>query len=496
MEDVPADQPELLLHVVRPDHLVVDDRVVEVRRELVVEVEDPLRVRVQLVPVGLLHPIVGDPLREHREHVRPFGRELLVHRRRDRSVDERRHGRLPVHVRVLERLLRVVRGEAQLDRARVMVLELLAGLRLEVRQLADRDVDLDDAAPRLPALDVPHEIRRELVPVDQVEERDLRVDAADHDRGAELLTVVEDDADGASVADDDLLHAGPRADLAPERLGGRPDRAADAAHPALLEPPGAEVAVADVPDRVMEHHVGGARLVRTGPRPDHAVHREHALDGIGLEPVVEQIGDAHREQAGDVAHAPFAELAHLPRDLDRRQQIHRMHRADVRGDAQHQRAEHVGNALEPGLPLRHRVRVALRELGDRVVGPLRFVGVDGDRTSVGIRLEVRAEGCHVVAELLQPELADDRVGHQRHHVGVVGDVDLRGDPRTGAPVRRAAGLVPCLRTTVAGRRGRSTHRSRVRCARPDDDRVVGVGCHARARLLPDGRRDPRIMPLV
>src|SRR5437899_69808 len=148
----------------------------------------------------------------------------------------------------------------------MQILELLAGLRLEVRQLADRDVDLDDAAPRLPALDVPHEVRRQLVPIDQVEERDLRMDAADHDRRAELLAVIEDDADGAAVPDEDLLDAGPRADLAAERLGGRADRGADATHPALLEPPGPEVPVADIADRVMQHHVSGARLVRAGPR--------------------------------------------------------------------------------------------------------------------------------------------------------------------------------------------------------------------------------------
>ena len=439
--------------------------------------------------MGFLHPIVGDPLREHREHVRSLRRQLLVERRRDRPVHERRDRRLPQQVRVLERLLRVVRGEAQLDRTGVQILELLSGLRLEVGQLADRDVDLDDAAPRLPALDVPHEVGGQLVTVDHLEERDLRMDAGDQHGRAQLVAVVEDDTDRAPIPDEDLLDSGSRTDLATERLGGRADRGADATHPALLEPPGPEVPVADIPDRVMQHHVGGARLVGPGPGPDHAVHREHALDRVGFEPVVEQIADAHREQPGHVTDAPLAELPHLPGCLDSRQHVHGMHRPDVRGDVQHQRTHDVGHALEPCLPLRHGVRVPLRELGDRVVGPLRIVRVDGDRAAVRVGLEVGPERRHVVPELLQPELADDRGGHQRHDVGVGGDVDLGVIRERGARIGGAASLGPCLKDdraeTVAGE-VRTAHESVV--ATPDDDRVVAVGCH-RARPFPP-RRSP------
>ena len=51
VEDVPSDQPELLLHVVRADHLAIDHRRLEVRRELVVPVDDAVRVLLQLVAV-------------------------------------------------------------------------------------------------------------------------------------------------------------------------------------------------------------------------------------------------------------------------------------------------------------------------------------------------------------------------------------------------------------------------------------------------------------
>jgi len=76
--------------------------------------------------------------------------------------------------------------------------------------------------------------------------------------------------------------------------------AGDRAHAAFGEAPVAQVAVADVADRVVRHHVGGARLVGPGPGADHAVDRERTLDLRRLEPVVEQVGDRHRHQPGHV----------------------------------------------------------------------------------------------------------------------------------------------------------------------------------------------------
>ena len=108
----------------------------EVRRELRVEVDDPVGVRLELVAVGLEVPVVGHPLAEHREHVHALGGELLVERGGDHAVDERPLGGLAAHVRVLERLLRVAGREAELDRAGVVLLLLLAGIGDEVRELA------------------------------------------------------------------------------------------------------------------------------------------------------------------------------------------------------------------------------------------------------------------------------------------------------------------------------------------------------------------------
>ena len=216
---------------------------------------------------------------------------------------------------------------------------------------------------------------------------------------------------------EDLRHLGVGADLGAERFGAAADRVAHRAHAALLEPPAAEVAVADVADRVVEHDVGGAGLVGAGPRADHAVDREHRLDRVGLEPVVQQVGDAHREQARDVGDAA---LTPRPRIFHAVWACAAGHRASCDptcgGTLQQQRTQHVGDALHPRLPLREGVGVLLRELRDRVVALLRVVGVDGDGAPVGEGLEVRTERRDVVAVPLQVELADDRRRHQRHHV--------------------------------------------------------------------------------
>src|SRR5207253_10856636 len=103
------------------------------------------------------------------------------------------------------------------------------------------------------------------------------MDARNDHRRTKLLAALQGNAHRAPGAEDDLCDASLRSDLRAERLGRASDRVRDGAHPALLEPPAAQMPVADVPDRVMEHDVGRPGLVRPGPRSDDAVDREHGL---------------------------------------------------------------------------------------------------------------------------------------------------------------------------------------------------------------------------
>src|SRR4029450_5202770 len=78
MEDVPADEPVVVLHLVRPDDLPVQDRAFEVRRQLGVKIDDAVRVCRQLGLVWLAGPGVRYPLGEHRHDVRALGRQGAV----------------------------------------------------------------------------------------------------------------------------------------------------------------------------------------------------------------------------------------------------------------------------------------------------------------------------------------------------------------------------------------------------------------------------------
>src|SRR5688500_6941607 len=107
VEDVAPDKAQLLLHVVRPENLTVQDRTLQVRRELGVAVDHAVRVSLELLAVRLLRPLVRDPLREERHDVIALGAERAVEHRRYDPVGERPARRYPAPC-VLERLLDVV----------------------------------------------------------------------------------------------------------------------------------------------------------------------------------------------------------------------------------------------------------------------------------------------------------------------------------------------------------------------------------------------------
>ena len=135
-----------------------------------------------------------------------------------------------------------------------------------------------------------------------------------------------------SVAHVDASDARVRADRGTERLRRAAQRAGDTAHPAAWKAPRTELAVADVADLVVRHHVRGARRTRPGPRADDAAHREDPAHLRRLEPVVEQIGDAAREQAGDIRDAGNAQPAQLPCEPALVHDVARTPRSEARRD--------------------------------------------------------------------------------------------------------------------------------------------------------------------
>src|ERR687889_282395 len=82
-------------------------------RQLGVAVDHPVRVSLELFPMGLLGPFVRDPLRKERHYVVPLGAERAVEHRGYDAVRKRPARRLSA-ARILEGLLDVVDGMGQL----------------------------------------------------------------------------------------------------------------------------------------------------------------------------------------------------------------------------------------------------------------------------------------------------------------------------------------------------------------------------------------------
>jgi hypothetical protein len=306
-----------------------------------------------------------------------LGAQLLVEGGRDHPVAERAQ-RGPALAGVLERALDVLDRRRHLHRAGVVLLQVRAGVGGEVRQFAQRKVDLDDAAAALPVLDVAGEIGRQVLRADVLQERDARVQGGDHDLRADLVAVLQHHSGRLAVGDDYPRHPGVGADLRAEAARRGLDGGGHAAHAALLEAPVPQMPVADIADGVVGHHVRGAGLARAGPGADHAVDRERALHLRRFEPVVEQVGDAHGHQPGHVGDRAHVETLMPPGEPEGAGQVTPLARADRRGHGQQQRAEHLGQALQPGVPARHGVRVLLGPLGDLFVVTLGVIGVKLD----------------------------------------------------------------------------------------------------------------------
>ena len=81
-----------------------------------------------------------------------------------------------------------------------------------------------------------------------------------------------------AATDNEPRDAGVGADLGTEAAGRPCDRFGDSSHSAFGVSPAAELAVADVADRVVRHDVSGAGLIRACPSSDHAIDGERALD--------------------------------------------------------------------------------------------------------------------------------------------------------------------------------------------------------------------------
>ena len=228
----------------------------------------------------------------------------------------------------------------------------------------------------------------------------------------------------------------------------------------------------DLAERVVEQVVGGARRARAGPDADHAGRGDRALEPLVLEPVVEQVGDRHREDADQVVDVATAEPGRARTLAQQGDQIARVMRAEGRRLAQHHRPQERRGAVEQVLEALVHLAVALREGSDRGRRAGRLVEEE-DRPFGAERRIGRVERDRPIAVVAQAQVRDDLRLEHRDHVARPRDAcagpDLLGHagPAQDRPPLEHHDAQPGV--SQVGRGGQPV------VAAADDDRVIGAG---------------------
>src|SRR5690606_24895025 len=121
----------------------------------------------------------------------------------------------------------------------------------------DREVHFAGATPELVALDLGGELGQQVLLADETEERAAWIAVGDDHLCLDLVAVLEDDARGAAVLDEDPRHRRIGPDLGTVGFGRLGACETNATRTAFGEAPATEGAI-DLAHVVMEQHVGGA----------------------------------------------------------------------------------------------------------------------------------------------------------------------------------------------------------------------------------------------
>ncbi len=183
----------------------------------------------------------------------------------------------------------------------------------------------------------------------------MRVERREDRVGVDLLARFERDPDRPAALDDDVGDGGVGPDLGTEGARGTADRVADAAGPALGDPPRPERAV-DLAHVVVEQDVRGPRALDALVGADDPGCGHRGLERLGLEPLVEEVRGAHRHELDEDRLLALGECLEAPRQTRQRQQWPRIEAGQVgRGDGQ-DRLDEAGH-------LDHQLAVFLVGLG-------------------------------------------------------------------------------------------------------------------------------------
>ena len=296
----------------------------------------------------------------------------------------------------------------------------------------------------------------------------MRVDPGDDGLRTDLVPVAEHHAGRPAALDPHALDGRLGDDLGPVgecRLRARPAHPAGAA---LGEAPGTKRAV-DLAHVVVQQHVGGARRSHAEECPDDPADGHRRLEDVALEPLIEKVDRAHREQLEVEVAGVLVELAVRPAQAQQPQQLLGVERRGIGGGVIDDGLGETGELAERDAELGVDLGVLGGELRDLPSRPRRIAPAR-QRAPVGQRQERAVERNDLEAVPRQVELADDVRAEQRD--------DVRAN-RVREPLedlladRGAAEDVALLEHEhLASRLGQVGRADQPVVAAPDDHRVV------------------------
>ena len=272
---------------------------------------------------------------------------------------------------------------------------------------------LPGRAAELEPADLLLELGLERARLDEAEVGQPGVDGADHRPRPDLLARLEHDADGPAAPDVDPGDGRLEPDLGSERLGGGTDRVRDAPGPAARDAPGPEGAV-DLTHVVVQEDVGRAGALDALVRPDDPGRRHRRDERVGLEPLAEEVGRAHRHELDEHRLLLLGQLLERPQEAGQRGELAGIEPGQVGRHDPQDRLDELGHldhelaVLLIGLGI---VEAPAPELPDRPA-----VVVDPPQVVVHERGERPVEGQDVEPVLRQVELADDLGSEEAHDV--------------------------------------------------------------------------------
>ena len=470
LEDVALRQARGALDVERRHDLTVQDDLLQVGHVLGQGVDDHVAQLLAALVPGAPGELVGRVLDEARQHV--------LARRRHVGIDRRGHDDVEVGPPREVAVLGVVVGALEVvdrgaDRDRAPQVRPVARHAGEVGSGVERQVDLGRGAAEAEAAEAGHQIVGQRGRVHELEERAARIEAGRDDPGPELVAVLQRDAPGPSPLDDHLRHGGVGADLGARLAGRAGDRVGDGARAALREAPRPVVSV-DLAHVVVEQHVGGARRTRAQERSDDPARRDRRLQRVGLEPLVDEVGGAHRHQLDEQVQLLGLEAEEVPAEAH---QAGRFASGELAGIGRSDREERLDGARhveERASVVVVGLGVAGGEAGDLAPRAV-VVGVPVQAAAAGERSQRALERQDAEPVPGQVQLPDDVGAHQADDVGedavLEARKDLLGD--RGAAHERT----PLEDAHLEARAREVGGVDEAVVAPSDDDRVVAPRCH-------------------